>query len=164
MNQNETNTKPLTLEELEKIAALCDRYRYLCEKEQSLYERLTLCGTAISATRSFDPQSKERVLCIYANAKEECARLGAVLQRCRKRLLRYIHADTRLSPDEKQTLLLRIGQGQTIREIARSLQKSDAAIVKRLKRCGVKLTDDEQCAEVFYDCLSRMQRLKGANP
>lgn len=159
-NENAANQRSLTIEELTRIAELCDKYRYLHEKEQRLYERLTICGTAISASRGLNPQSKERVMCVYANAKAECRRLRAVLQKCRKRLLLYVQADGRLSPDEKQTLLLRIGQDRTIREIARICGKSDAAIVKRIKRCGYKLSGDEQCAEVFYNCMSRMQQLR----
>lgn len=164
-NEEKMNSqRKLTAAEIESVMRLCDRYLYLKEKTEGLYEKLTICGNTLGGARNFDPHSKERVMAIYAQAKEECQNTGRKLSLCRKRLCRIIHTCALLSPDEKQTLLLRIGKAKTIREIARYSQKSDAAIVKRIKTCGVKLCDDKALSKPFYDCLSCLQQTGKEEP
>lgn len=151
---------PLTEAELARISDLCDQYLVLREKTQSIYERLTICGRTLGAITGLNASQKERVMAVYATATAELRQCSKHLELCRGKLRSRILRSTALTQEDRQTLLLRIEDGKSIREIARHFSKTDAAVVQRIRRCGAKLTGDKQLARPFYDCASRLKQTK----
>ena len=149
------NDKEIRIPPIEVILEIAERYLYMKEKCDRLYEKLTISSHAMEVLGCIDAQSRERVLAIYADSKAYLAAAASKLIYC-KRILRFaIMRSNELSDAEKKTLLLRL-KDRTIREIAKTLEVSDAAIVMRIKRSGVKLTGDPDGSEDFYNCLSRL--------
>ena len=149
------NYQDIRIPPIEVILEIAERYLYLKEKCDRLYEKLTLSSHAMEVLGCIDAQSRERVLAIYVDSKNYLAECASKLIHC-KRILRFaIMLSDELSDAEKKTLLLRL-KDHTIREIAKALDVSDAAIVMRIKRSGVKLTGDPEVSEDFYNCLSRL--------
>ncbi len=161
MKQEKTQTtdpKKLKKEELCYIMSLCDRYLQFKERTQSCYEQLTISQKQFGQVRHISPDGRERALAALSDAKTECIRRRKLLIKIRHTLLCIIRETPLLTYEEKLTLFDRIGQGKTIREIAKQNGKTDAAIIKRIKKCGDKLCKEEESGK-FYECVTRLQKL-----
>lgn len=149
----------MNLKEIIAIAALADRYLYLKEKCERIYEKLTLAGKGLEQIGGIHTGTKERILTVYAESKRLLSQDAKRLEWCRRRICDRIRESESLKPDEVQTLLMRL-EDRSIREIAIAMGRSDGTIVNRIKRCGNKLFPNEpteKSAEEFYNCLSRLR-------
>ncbi len=157
--ENMAKQKTLSKMELEHLMELCERYRYLRQNISGIYAKLTYCEKALDSIGHSDPSGREKVLAAYAYTREQANQTKCTLLHNRNILLRCLQESPLLDAQDKNTLMLRIGKGKTIREIAKQSGKSDAAIVKRIKKCGVKICEDPSLSDTFYDCITQFQQI-----